>query len=260
MSFFDDQLKPDEKNPTSSRQPGHEEQKVKVTRRHSLSPQWDEETYRMRIDEALVGHPEINRAEKPADGFNFDWVRFEALVFHQLQRLPRGDLTDVHNVDDLVRYCIDHGHVNNEGHVLIAELLTEACKIVLHGAKDASGRDAGGFHLRDEGEGNAIDLLVSKNDWDVVHDKLDKLVKASMPYLQTTDPARISNDFSPAYSNLYSQKQGVTGPQCDQCQQGLPGREVRGRNQGDRTSRLKRRGRSIIPSSPRTRQSFSSAR
>ena len=85
----------------------------------------------------------------------------------------------------------------------------KACLVVLHGAKDASGQDAGGFHLREEGEGNAIDLLVRQSDWAEV---LEKMVKASMPYFQTTDPARISNDFSPAYSNLYSQKQGESIP------------------------------------------------
>ncbi len=65
--------------------------------------------------------------------------------------------------------------------------------------------DAGGFQLKDEEDGNAIDLLVRRPDWTEV---LDRMVKASMPYFQTTDPTRISNDFSPAYSNLYSQKQG----------------------------------------------------
>ena len=38
------------------------------------------------------------------------------------------------------------------------------------------------------------------------------MVRASMPYFQTTDPSRITNDFSPAFSNLYSQKQGESNP------------------------------------------------
>jgi hypothetical protein len=209
VTYHDELPKADDRSSIGAKKPGAEELKPRVTRRHSLSPKWDKPTFDRRIDEALVGHPEIHKAEKSTDGFNFNWNKLEALVLQKLRELPRGDLGNVKNVDDLIHYCIENGHDNQDGFVLVADLLAEACLIVLHGAKDASGQDAGGFHLKEEGEGNAIDLLVRQSDWAEV---LEKMVKASMPYFQTTDPARISSDFSPAYSNLYSQKQGESVP------------------------------------------------
>ena len=204
VSFGDDKPKIDEQPKA-----GSGDQKPKVSRRYSLSPNWDEPTFDKRIDEALVGHPEIYRADGPVDRFSFDWNRFETLVLQQLRRSPRGDLGEVKNVDDLIKHCNENAQDTDAGMVLIADLLADACAFVLHGTKDSSGQDAGGFQLRDEGDGNAIDLLVRRSDWDEV---LDKFVKASMPYFQTTDPTRISNDFSPAFSNLYSQKQGDANP------------------------------------------------
>jgi hypothetical protein len=203
-SSGDDQPKADD-NP----RPGQQDRKPRVVRRHSLSPNWDEATYEKRIDEALVGHPEISKANAPSDKFSFDWIRFEVLVLQQLRSSPRADMGDVRTVDDVIRHCIDNRQDNAEGIVQVADWLADACKVVLHGAKDASGVDAGGFQLRDEEHGNAVDLLVRHPDWT---ETLERMVKASMPYFQTTDPTRITTDFAPAYSNLYSQKQGTANP------------------------------------------------
>ncbi len=129
----------------------------------------------------------------------------------QLQDSPRAGMAEVKNVDDLIRHCFENKQDNSEGIIQVADWLADACKAVLHGEKDASGMDAGGFQLRDEEDGNAVDLLLRQppSDWS---ETLERMVKASMPYLQTTDPARISNDFSPAYGNLYSQKTGEANP------------------------------------------------
>ena len=55
------------REPTSTRSPrGGAEEGGHV--RYSLSPNWDEPTYRKRIDEALVGHPEVGRGRGPAGG------------------------------------------------------------------------------------------------------------------------------------------------------------------------------------------------
>lgn len=186
-----------------------EESRHRVTRRYSLSPNWDEVTYDRRIDEALVGHPEINRAETPTDKFSFDWNRLEDLVLQQLRKSPKADLGEVRNIDDLIRHWIENKQTDSDGIKRVADLLADACKAILHGTKDADGQDAGGFQLRDEEDGNAVDLLVRAANWIEI---LDRMVKASMPYLQTTDPTRISNDFAPAYSNLYSQKEGERNP------------------------------------------------
>jgi hypothetical protein len=204
VTIGDDKPKIDEQP-----KPGAVQQKPRVTRRYSLSPSWDEATFEKRIDEALVGHPEISKAEGPSDKFSFDWARLEALVLQHLRSSPRADLGDAMNVDDLIKHCIENRQDNAEGIVQVADLLADSCKVALHGAKDSSGMDAGGFQLKDEEDGNAVDLLVRRADWT---DVLEKMVKASMPYFQTTDPTRISNDFSPAYSNLYSQKQGESNP------------------------------------------------
>ncbi len=179
----------------------------KVARRHSLGPNWDEATFDKRIDEALVLHPEINKSDDANDKFSFDWSRFEALVLQNLRNLHGAGMEVVKDVDDLIRNCFENERDNTEGIIQVADWLADACKVVLHGGKDASGLPAGGFQLRDEADGNAVDLLVRQADWMEI---LDRMVKVSMPYLQTTDPTRISNDFSPAYSNLYSQKQGET--------------------------------------------------
>ncbi len=202
VSFLDGQPQPDGR--------GDRGQPSRASRRHSLSPNWDRATYDMRIVEALVGHPELHLAERTAeDEENFDWDKLTELVLQKLRALGRGQMDGVRNIDDLIKYYITNGLDDASGIVQAAEKLAEACRIVLHGAKDATGQHAGGFQLRDEGGGNAIDLLVRQDNWEEL---LDKMVKASMPYIQTTDPTRISSDFSPAYSNLYSQKQGDAAP------------------------------------------------
>ena len=217
VSFNDDLPDVDGANDAQSKSAGSQNLAPKFSRRHSISPKWDKATYDIRIVEAIVGHPAVTNSVKtasPVEKFDFDWHQFEALILKALQALPRGDLKAVKSVDDLVHYFMVNGYivkgdVTPEGVNLVAELLAEVCKTVLHGEKNANGEWGGGFQLREEGGGNAIDLLVGDPKWAEI---LEKMVKASMPYFQTTDPARISSDFSPAYSNLYSQKQGTSVP------------------------------------------------
>ena len=85
VTFNDDLPKADDRGVAGGKKPSAEELKHRVTRRHSLSPKWDKATFDKRIDEALVGHPEIHKADKELDGFTFDWNRFETLV---LQKAP----------------------------------------------------------------------------------------------------------------------------------------------------------------------------
>lgn len=182
----------------------------KVVRRLSLSPNWDVPGYDRRINEALVSHPEVREADEPFEVFMFDWPRFETLVIGRLRTAHPSVLGEARNVDDLVRAWI-RNRLNSKDRINdVAEHLAAACNAVLRGAIGPDGQHAGGFHLADEEYGNAVDYIRQhREDWEQL---LEKLVKASMPYLQTTDPNRISPGFSPAFNSLYGQKPGTHNP------------------------------------------------